>query len=57
LRRITQPLISNAECLRKLVFAVDFTMFLNEFHLKLQGKTVRIRETYTIELTTGIIDN
>lgn len=42
-----QLLISNSKCLWKLAFPVDLIMFLNEFHLKWQGKTILMWEIYT----------
>lgn len=38
-KNYSQPLLYD-EWLWKLVFAADFIMFLNEFNLKLQGKTL-----------------
>ena len=43
-----QPLFSNNEWLWKLAFAADIVGYINEFNLKLQGRTVLIYETYAV---------
>lgn len=43
-----QPLLSDNEWLWKLAFTTDILLYLNEFNLKLQGKSVLICDTYSI---------
>ena len=40
-----QTLLSDTEQLWKLLFAMDLTMFIYEFNLKLWGKTMFIQDT------------
>ncbi|KAI5150109.1 hypothetical protein ENBRE01_1306 [Enteropsectra breve] len=47
----SQPLLSDNEWIWKLAFTADILSYLNEFNLKLQGKTVLISEIYSVVIS------